>query len=69
MPSPLSNSQFARLIGQMFGAISRAASSCPKGGVHRFQGYPRERSTCRQCAQLPLALRKEIVRGLAGNGA
>ena len=50
MPSPLSNSQFARLIGQMFGAISRAASSCPKGGVHRFQGYPRERSTCRQCS-------------------
>ena len=52
MPSPLSNYQFARLIGQMFGAISRAASSCPKGGVHRFQGYPRETSQCKRCGAL-----------------
>ncbi|KKM89738.1 hypothetical protein LCGC14_1245700 [marine sediment metagenome] len=49
MPSPLNRYQFARLIEQMFGAISNAASSCPNGGVHHFQGYPRERSACRRC--------------------
>ena len=56
MPSPEVTKSFmegyiiTRRIGQMFGAISAAASRCPNAGVpHRFQGYPRERSLCKWC--------------------
>ena len=49
MPSRVGRYMFAKHGGQVFGATSSAASSCPKGGAHHFQGYPRERSACKRC--------------------
>jgi len=42
---------FIDRLKEMYGSISRAASSCAlsRSGKHRFSGYPRESARCRSC--------------------
>jgi len=42
---------FLDRIGEMYGSISQAASSCTTAGSgkHRFGGYPRRKSKCVWC--------------------
>ena len=49
--SIMSGFLFASAMKDMYGSISRAASSCAlaRSGKHRFAGYPRNRSRCRSC--------------------
>ena len=49
--SLMSGFLFASAMKDMYGSISRAASSCAlaRSGKHRFSGYPRESARCRSC--------------------